>query len=276
MTSPDYYETLGVPRNAELHVIKKAYRSLALKWHPDKNPNNKEEAEEKFKEIGEAFDVLSNDDKRRAYDMGSTGSYRDSAGREHQSFWDEGGMPGYQHGRNNSTQPPNYRRHHFTRSNAFDLFSTFFGGRDPFQDMFEQHDRMMNDMFGGSMFGGGGNMFGGMGGGGGMFGSMFGGFGGGMLGGGMGMGMGMGMGGRMNNMLTDPFSAIGGMGMSMSQCFFDRHVLTEVDCVLMSHSMAHVLFNFCWCTVLSIRSVLRPCSIEQRWVRKFDQHQHHP
>ena len=64
----DYYEVLGVSRNAEAAEIKKAYRKLALQYHPDKNPGNKE-AEEKFKEAAEAYDVLSNEEKRRRYDQ---------------------------------------------------------------------------------------------------------------------------------------------------------------------------------------------------------------
>ena len=64
----DYYEVLGVGRSADKDEIKKAYRKLALKFHPDKNPDNKE-AEEKFKEVNEAYEVLSNDDKRRRYDQ---------------------------------------------------------------------------------------------------------------------------------------------------------------------------------------------------------------
>lgn len=64
----DYYEVLGVSRNADAAEIKKAYRKLALQYHPDKNPGNKE-AEEKFKEAAEAYDVLSNEEKRRRYDQ---------------------------------------------------------------------------------------------------------------------------------------------------------------------------------------------------------------
>lgn len=64
----DYYEVLGVSRNADGTEIKKAYRKLAIQYHPDKNPGNKE-AEEKFKEAAEAYDVLSNEDKRRRYDQ---------------------------------------------------------------------------------------------------------------------------------------------------------------------------------------------------------------
>ncbi len=72
----DYYKILGVPRNATQEEIKKAYRRLALKYHPDRNKGNKE-AEEKFKEINEAYAVLSDPEKRRQYDQfGSTEFHR--------------------------------------------------------------------------------------------------------------------------------------------------------------------------------------------------------
>jgi len=64
----DYYEVLGVSRSASKDDIKKAYRKLAMKYHPDKNPDNSE-AEEHFKEVNEAYEVLSNEDKRRRYDQ---------------------------------------------------------------------------------------------------------------------------------------------------------------------------------------------------------------
>ncbi|MBR3979777.1 MAG: molecular chaperone DnaJ [Bacteroidales bacterium] len=64
----DYYEVLGVAKNATKDEIKKAYRKLAIKYHPDKNPGDKE-AEEKFKEAAEAYDVLSDDTKRQRYDQ---------------------------------------------------------------------------------------------------------------------------------------------------------------------------------------------------------------
>lgn len=67
MAKRDYYEVLGIPKNAEAKVIKKAYRKMAIKYHPDKNPDNKE-AEEKFKEAAEAYEILSNEDKRARYD----------------------------------------------------------------------------------------------------------------------------------------------------------------------------------------------------------------
>lgn len=67
MKKKDYYEILGVPRNATQEEIKKAYRNLALKYHPDRNPGDKE-AEEKFKEAAEAYSVLGDPEKRRIYD----------------------------------------------------------------------------------------------------------------------------------------------------------------------------------------------------------------
>lgn len=67
MAKKDYYEQLGVNRDADGADIKKAYRKLAMKYHPDRNPDNKA-AEEKFKEISEAYEVLSDDQKRSAYD----------------------------------------------------------------------------------------------------------------------------------------------------------------------------------------------------------------
>ena len=78
----DYYQVLGVDKKASADDIKKAYRKLALKWHPDKNPNNKT-AEEKFKKISEAYAVLSDTEKRQQYDQfGSTDRFRQQYSQE--------------------------------------------------------------------------------------------------------------------------------------------------------------------------------------------------
>ncbi|NXU73686.1 DNJB8 protein, partial [Oreotrochilus melanogaster] len=64
----DYYRVLGLQKNASQDEVKKSYYKLALKWHPDKNPRNKEEAEKKFRLISEAYSILSDPQKRSAYD----------------------------------------------------------------------------------------------------------------------------------------------------------------------------------------------------------------
>ena len=77
----DYYQILGVPRDATEEQVKKAYRDLAMKYHPDRNPGKEEWANEKFKEINEAFGVLGNPEKRRQYDQfGTTGNINDIFG----------------------------------------------------------------------------------------------------------------------------------------------------------------------------------------------------
>jgi molecular chaperone DnaJ len=90
-TKRDYYEVLGVARNATADDIKKAYRKLAVKFHPDKNPGDPH-AEEKFKELGEAYEVLMDDNKRAAYDryghaaFAAGGAARGPAGGFHDPF----------------------------------------------------------------------------------------------------------------------------------------------------------------------------------------------
>jgi len=79
----DYYQVLGVDKKATADEIKKAYRKLAVKWHPDKNPNNKAAAEEKFKKISEAYAVLSDAEKRQNYDnFGSADQFRQQYSQE--------------------------------------------------------------------------------------------------------------------------------------------------------------------------------------------------
>lgn len=108
MAKRDYYEILGVSRNATEAEIKKAYRQMAIKYHPDKNPGNKE-AEEKFKEAAEAYEVLSNAEKKSRYDQFG-----------HQ------GMNGAGYGGGN----------HMNMEDIFSQFGDIFGGHNPFESFF--------------------------------------------------------------------------------------------------------------------------------------------
>ena len=111
----DYYEVLGVSRDADDAAIKKAYRQLAKKYHPDTNPGDKE-AEAKFKEASEAYAVLSDAEKRRQYDQFG-----------HSAF-ENGGAGGGG----------------FDYSNMGDIFSDIFGGGDIFGDLFGGGSRRRN------------------------------------------------------------------------------------------------------------------------------------
>ncbi|XP_021550801.1 dnaJ homolog subfamily B member 8 [Neomonachus schauinslandi] len=108
----NYYEVLGVQSSASPEDIKKAYRKLALRWHPDKNPDNKEEAEKKFKQVSEAYEVLSDSKKRSMYDRAGCDGWRAGGGAStpYSSPFDSG----------------------YTFRNPEDIFREFFGGLDPF------------------------------------------------------------------------------------------------------------------------------------------------
>ncbi|NXG59375.1 DNJB8 protein, partial [Hemiprocne comata] len=82
----NYYEVLGLQKSASQDDVKKSYHKLALQWHPDKNPTNKEEAEKKFKTISEAYNILSDPQKRLLYDSRSHRERSDTGG--HNSFFD--------------------------------------------------------------------------------------------------------------------------------------------------------------------------------------------
>lgn len=92
-TKRDYYDILGVSRTASEDEIKKAYRKLAVKYHPDKNPGDKT-AEEKFKELGEGYEVLSNPDKKAAYDRFGHAAFTQGGGASASGFGGGGGGGG--------------------------------------------------------------------------------------------------------------------------------------------------------------------------------------
>jgi len=118
----DYYEVLGVPKDADEKAIKVAYRKLARKHHPDVNPKNKAEAESKFKEINEAYEVLSDKDKRAKYDQfGADWQRAQQSGQTGDFDWSR-----YQTGQ----QPGGYAR--YTTEDLQDLF----GEGAPFSDFF--------------------------------------------------------------------------------------------------------------------------------------------
>src|SRR4051812_14110530 len=79
MAKQDYYTTLGMARDASADDLKKAYRKLAMQFHPDRNPGNKQ-AEAKFKEINEAYDILKDEQKRAAYDRYGHAAFEQGAG----------------------------------------------------------------------------------------------------------------------------------------------------------------------------------------------------
>ncbi|KAK6154743.1 hypothetical protein DH2020_008991 [Rehmannia glutinosa] len=140
----DYYSILKVDKNANDDELKKAYRKLAMKWHPDKNINNKKEAEAKFKQISEAYEVLSDPQKRAIYDQygeeGLKGQVPppDAAGPGGATFFQTG--PG-----------PNAFR--FNPRNANDIFAEIFGFSSPFGGMGGGSGTRGGSMFSNSIFG---------------------------------------------------------------------------------------------------------------------------
>lgn len=125
-TKRDYYEILGVTKSATDKEIKSAYRKLALKWHPDKNADKKQEAETKFKEINEAYQVLSDTKKRQTYDQFGHAAFDPSSGM--------GGNPfsgAHQSGPFTWSYTTSGGANPFGDADfndPFDIFESFFGG----------------------------------------------------------------------------------------------------------------------------------------------------
>lgn len=125
----DYYKVLGVSRDASPTDIKKAYHQNALKYHPDKNPDNREEAEAKFKQASEAYDVLSDEKKKKIYDQYGEEGLKGGMG--------EGGAPGGggmggMGGMGGGGMPGGGMHYQFSNDDASRIFAQFFGSSDPF------------------------------------------------------------------------------------------------------------------------------------------------
>lgn len=135
----DYYNILKVDKNATEDDLKKSYRKLAMKWHPDKNPNNKKEAEAKFKQISEAYEVLSDPQKRAIYDQYGEEGLKDMPPPGNGGFPFGNGSGGGSNG--------------FNPRNAEDIFAEFFGS-SPFGFGSSGPGRSMRFQSDGGMFGG--------------------------------------------------------------------------------------------------------------------------
>ena len=115
----DYYDVLGIDRNADEKTIKKAYRKLAKKYHPDTNAGNPDAAD-KFKEVNEAYDVLGDPKKKKMYDQFGHAAFE--AGADPGAGAGAGGFGGFQSGGNGS-----YQEFHFNGENMDDIFGDIFG-----------------------------------------------------------------------------------------------------------------------------------------------------
>ncbi len=132
----DYYEILGVSKSASLDEVKKAYRKLALEYHPDRNKSK--EADVKFKEVTKAYEVLSNEEKRKSYDQFGHAAFDPSAGSG--PFGQGGPFGGFgqqsgQYGPFTYTYSTNGQGADFDFggfSDPFEIFEQFFGGGSPF------------------------------------------------------------------------------------------------------------------------------------------------
>ncbi|CDY38388.1 BnaC01g09970D [Brassica napus] len=140
----DYYKVLQVDRSASDDDLKKAYRKLAMKWHPDKNPTNKKEAEAKFKQISEAYDVLSDPQKRAVFDQygeeGLKGNVPPPNAAGGSSYFSSG------------DGPSSFR---FNPRSADDIFAEFFGFSTPFGGLGRSGagQRFASRIFGDDMYG---------------------------------------------------------------------------------------------------------------------------
>ncbi|MGF1668921.1 MAG: DnaJ C-terminal domain-containing protein [Balneolaceae bacterium] len=143
MEYKDYYKILGVDRNASQEEIKKKYRKLAAKYHPDKNPDDPT-SEKKFKDLGEAYEVLKDPEKRKLYDeVGSDWKrYQQSGGKAHDFNWNQYANAGRQYRTNiNFEDIFGGRRSGESGGSFSSFFETLFGGGDPFSGARQHQQR---------------------------------------------------------------------------------------------------------------------------------------
>jgi DnaJ-class molecular chaperone len=147
----DYYDILGVPKKASKDEIRKAYRKQALEWHPDRNKSS--EAEKKFKEINEAYEVLSDAEKKAAYDQFGHAAFTPGGGFAGRGPFAGGGAPGGGYTRTYRQGPFTYTYTTYGGGSAgspfegvdfsdpFEIFEQFFGGGSPFRSRAAQVPR---------------------------------------------------------------------------------------------------------------------------------------
>ena len=127
----DYYEVLGISRSADKDAIKKAYRKMAKKYHPDSNAGNAD-AEEKFKEVTEAYNVLSDPEKKKLYDQFGHAAFEEGAGGAGYGTGGFGGagFGGFENGHSGAYRSPDgsYQEFHFEGGDMDDILKNLFGG----------------------------------------------------------------------------------------------------------------------------------------------------
>jgi curved DNA-binding protein len=142
-TKTDYYDILGINKTASAEEIKKAYRKQALEWHPDRHKDDKEAAEKRFKEINEAYQVLSDPQKKAAFDQYGSAAFTPGGGSPFAQGFGGQGNPftyTYTSGGNNPFGNVDF-------GDPFDIFESFFGGGNPFGGQRRQQiPRYSNDL----------------------------------------------------------------------------------------------------------------------------------